>query len=117
MGLAKNPISQFSQLVDQILAHITTSKAYRKTNASLINIRQAKDKSLKSYLIRFNQATLEFEDLSSTVVMHSILASLESGDFSKSLAKRLVETMTKLLARSANFINIEEVKLAKQQAN
>ena len=41
--------------------------------------------------------------------MHSFLVGLRSGDFFKSLAKKSIETMTKLLVRLAKFINMEEV--------
>ena len=99
------------------MAHFATSKAYKKAIVSLVNIRQGKDESLKSYLMRFNQATLEIKDLSSTVTMHLILVGFKLRDFSKSLAKRLVESMTELLAQSTKFINMEEVVSAKWQAN
>ena len=39
MGLPRNYISCFRQLTDQFLTHFATSKAYKKTSASLINIK------------------------------------------------------------------------------
>lgn len=51
------------------------------------------------------------------ITMHSILDGLKLNDFSKSLAKKLVKTMTKLLAQLTKFINMEEVELAKCQAD
>ena len=89
IGLPKNFISQFWQLADQFLAHFATSKAYKKTSTSLINIRWGLGESLKSYMARFNQATLEIKDLPQAIAMHSILVNLKSRDFSKSLAKWL----------------------------
>ena len=59
------------------------SKAHKKTDASLINIKQEKDKPLKNYLVRFNRAVLKIKDLPLTVTMHSILIDLKSSDFSK----------------------------------
>ena len=38
MGLPKHSISRFRQLADPFLAYFATSKAYKKTSASLINI-------------------------------------------------------------------------------
>ena len=84
---------------------------------TLINIKQGKDKPLKNYLARFNRVALEIKDLPLMVAMHFMLISLKSSDFSKFLAMRLVETMTELLTWSAKFINMEEVKVAKCQAN
>ena len=71
---------------------------HKNTSTFLINIKQRKDKPLKSYLARFNQATVEIKYLSPIVAMHSILVGLKSRDFSKSLTKKLVETITELLA-------------------
>ena len=45
----------------------------------------------------------------------SILVSLCSRNFSNSLIKKLVESLTKLLAWFTKFINIEEVKFAKKK--
>ena len=56
---------------------------------------------------------LEIKDLPPIVVVHSILINLQLGDFSKSLAKKLAKTMTKLLVQSAKFINMEEVEAIK----
>ena len=117
ISLPKNSISHFWQLADQFLAHFATSKAYKKTSASLINIKQGRDESLKNYLARFNRVALEMKDLPQAVAMHLILVDLKSRDFSKSLAKRPAQTMTELLTRSAKFINMEEVEAAKWQAD
>ena len=61
-------------------------------------------------MARFNQETLEIKDLLLVLAIYSILVGLKSGNFSKSLAKKLVKIMTKLLAQSIKFINMEEVK-------
>ena len=92
------------------MAHFATSEAYKKTNASLINIKQGKDETLKSYLERFNKAALEIKDLPPVVAIHSILVGLKFDDFSKSLAKKPIETLTERLNQLAKFINMEDVK-------
>ena len=68
-------------------------------------------------MTRFNQAALEIKDLSQAVAMYFILVSLKSEDFSKPLAKLPTQTLTELLAQSTKFINMEEVKAAKREAN
>ena len=117
MALPKHFISCFCQLADQFLAHCATLKAYKKTSASLINIRQGRDEPLKIYLTRFNRAMLEIKELPQAINMHSILVGLKSGDFSKSLAKQPPQIMAELLAQLTKFINMEEVKATKRQAN
>ena len=92
-------ISHFKKLANQFLAHFTMSRAHKKTKASLINIKQGKDEPLISYLAIFNQVTLEIKDLTPTIVMHVILVRLRSNDFFKSLTKKPIKTMIKLLAR------------------
>ena len=79
--------------------HFATSKAYKKTSASLINIKQGKDESLKSYFAWFNQVALEIKDLPQAIAMHFILIDFKYGDFSKFLAKWLAEIVTELLAQ------------------
>ena len=87
---------------------------YKKNNASLINIKQRKDKPLKSYLTRFNEAAPEIKDLPFVMTMHSILIELKFGYFYKSLAKKPTKTMIELLARLDKFINLEEVEVTKR---
>ena len=84
---------------------------------SLINIKQGKDQSLKNYLARFNQATLEIKNMSPAVAMHLILIDLKSSDFSKSFTKKPAKMIIELLTPSTKFINIEEVESMKWQAN
>ena len=60
---------------------------------------------------------MEIKDIPSTMAMHSILVGLKPEDFSKSLDKKPIKTMTKLLVQSNKFINIKEVKATKRQAN
>ena len=59
-------------------------------------IRQRKNESLKEYFGQFKQSTLEIKDLQQVVVLHSILIGLGFNDFSKSLAKKLVENLVAL---------------------
>ena len=47
--------------------------------------------------------------------MYLILVGLWYEDFSKSLAKKTIDSLMKVLARLAKFINDEEVEHAKQQ--
>ena len=51
------------------------------------------------------------------MTMHLILVRLKLGNFFKSLAKRLIKKMIELLAQSTKFINMEDVKVGKWQAN
>ena len=46
--------------------------------------------------------------------MHSILVRLKLGDFSKFLAKKLVEAMIEQLTYLAKFINMEKVNIVKK---
>ena len=62
MGYLRVPFHDFNSW-SIYFWHFTTSKAYKKTSASLINVNQGKDKSLKSYLARFNYVALEIKDL------------------------------------------------------
>ena len=65
----------------------------------------------------FNQVALEIKDLSQAIAMYFILFGLKLGDFYKSLTKWPVETMIKLLARLAKFINMKEVEAIKRQVD
>ena len=96
-GLLKHSIFYFHQLVDQFLVHFPTCRSHKKISPLLINIKQGKGKPFKNYPAWYNHVALEIKELPLVVVMHSILVELRLYNLSKSLAKRIIETVIELL--------------------
>jgi len=57
-SLDLNSIHDFSELATRFLTHFSTSRAYCKELASLINLKQGEHKPLLIFLNRFNQEAI-----------------------------------------------------------
>ena len=108
-------IDNFKQLTEAFCIHFTTSRAPRKTSATLVNFQQGRRETLKEYLARFNTLALEIKDLNEGIVVHQIMARLQTRHFSLSLAKKPATSLAGLLAWSEKYINVEEIKMARRQ--
>ncbi|KAL0437551.1 UNVERIFIED_CONTAM: hypothetical protein Sradi_0463000 [Sesamum radiatum] len=93
-----------------------SSRKVRKTELSLFAIHQGEDKPLKEYLQRFNTAALEVPAATQEVKANAFSQGLLDGDFFKSLAKKPVSKFDALLARAAEYINMEEAQAAKKDS-
>ena len=70
---------------------------------------------LKEYLAHFNTLALEIRDLNKGIAVHQLIARLQTGHFSLSLAKKLATSLADLLIHSEKYINAEEVEMACRQ--
>ncbi|KAL0416458.1 UNVERIFIED_CONTAM: hypothetical protein Slati_3477700 [Sesamum latifolium] len=90
--------------------------ALRKTELSLFAIQQKDNEPLKEYLERFNTAAIEVPSATQEVKASAFLQGLLDGDFLKPLAKKRVSKFDALLARAANYINMEVAQAAKKES-
>ena len=58
-----------------------------------MSIKQGKNESLKEFLEIFNQIELKIKGIQNAIAIHSILVTLQLGDFPKLLAKRLAKNI------------------------
>lgn len=61
-SLAHGSIENFEELARLFLMHFMASKRRRRLAAFLITIKQREDKSLKTYLARYNKERMTVED-------------------------------------------------------
>ncbi|KAL0367641.1 UNVERIFIED_CONTAM: hypothetical protein Sradi_3654200 [Sesamum radiatum] len=88
----------------------------RKIELSLFAVRQKDNQPLKEYLQRFNTAALEVPSATQEVKASAFSQGLLDGDFFKSLAKKPVSKFDALLARAAEYINMEDAEIAKNES-
>ncbi|KAL0455598.1 UNVERIFIED_CONTAM: hypothetical protein Slati_0899000 [Sesamum latifolium] len=95
--------------------HPQCSRKHRKTELSLISIRQKEGEPLKEYLQRFNMASLEVPSATQEVKVSAFVQGLLDGDFFKSLVKKPTTKFDTLLARAAKYINMEDAQASKRE--
>ncbi|GFZ16176.1 hypothetical protein Acr_25g0005850 [Actinidia rufa] len=88
----------------------------RQKNAShLFTIHQKETESLKDFVKRFNQATLEVEDPSDKVIIMAMMEGLRPGPLFDSLSKNVPETLSTLQSKADKYIAAEELAEAKRR--
>ncbi|RDY05580.1 hypothetical protein CR513_10568, partial [Mucuna pruriens] len=76
--------------------------------ANLFNIKQNKGEALKSYLARFNNATVRVNDPDQKFFIKAFQKGLRAGQFSDSLALRRPQSMEEIRAQAEKHIEVEE---------
>ncbi|RDX85495.1 hypothetical protein CR513_33311, partial [Mucuna pruriens] len=89
-------------------ALFATNKTKHLEVAYLFDIQQNKGEPLKSYLIRFNNATVRVNDLDKKNFVKAFQKGLRVGQFNDSLALRKPLTMEEIRARAKKHIEVEE---------
>ena len=95
--------------------HFATSRTPKKASTALVNFQQGQRETLKEYQARFNTLALEIRELNEGIVVHQLMAGLQTGHFSLSLAKKPATLLVDLLTHSKKYINAEEVEMARRQ--
>ncbi|GKV09092.1 hypothetical protein SLEP1_g20639 [Rubroshorea leprosula] len=75
--LPKKSIQTFDQFANMFINHFTASRAPRKTNYHLLTIKQKTGESLRAYIARFHNETVQVERLDQSVAMHALMDGLK----------------------------------------
>lgn len=106
--LESNSIASFSDLADKFSAFFASSKRIRKTAASLMQLRQGQNETLRDFMTRFNKERLQIPDLHITAAVSALTYAIKCEAFKMSLSKTPPKTVTELLTRAEKYINMEE---------
>ncbi|XP_063936204.1 uncharacterized protein LOC135147248 [Daucus carota subsp. sativus] len=114
--LPPNSISCFADLSRAFIGQFVGSKTHAKSSASLMNLHQGKNESLREYMNRFTKEALKVPDLDQKVAMIALQQGTTDDNFRRSLAKRAPDNMNDLQERAGKYIKAEE-SLRKSQSN
>ena len=67
--LTPNSISTFKELSAQFTSHFIEGYRYKKSTACLMSIKQRKDKTLRSYIARFNKEVLSINEIDDKILV------------------------------------------------
>jgi len=108
--LPTHSIGCFDTLVKKFGAQFATSRPHHLTSITLVNIRQEKTESLRTFMERFGKIALNIRNLSPEVAMHHMVTALKPGLFSDNLCKKPVMNLDELRQRAAKFMQLEELR-------
>ena len=113
--LAPNSISTFKELSAQFTAHFIGGHRYKKSTVCLKSIRQWEDKTLKSYISRFNKEALLINKANDKILVVAFTNRLRKGKFLLYLYKNDSKTMSEVLYRATKYMNAEDALLAQEK--
>ncbi|XP_020216869.1 uncharacterized protein LOC109800500 [Cajanus cajan] len=83
--LPTGSIDNFETLMRRFTAQYTTSRPHHITSAALANLKQGENESLRNFMERFANTSIQMRNLNPEVALHSMLMALKPGPFVDSL--------------------------------
>ncbi|XP_016207110.1 uncharacterized protein LOC107647554 [Arachis ipaensis] len=102
-------ISSFEELAKSFIDYFAAARIYVHGSDYLGTIRQGPQESLKDYLTRFAEATMEIPDLDPAVHLHALKAGLRPGKFRETITITKPKTLEEFRERAAGQMEIEEL--------
>ena len=106
--LPPNSVGSFKDLSKAFISQFISGKTHEKSSASLMNIEQGRNETLRDYLNRFTKEALKVPDLDQKVAMVALQQGTSDVYFKRSLAKHPPEDMQMLQERAGKYIKAEE---------
>ena len=105
-------VDSFEQLSNAFLLHFIGGQRLKRPADHLLTIRQGEKKTLRSYVKRFTQETLEVDEANDKVQLTTFKAGLRSRDLMASLTKNPPKTMAEMLLKAQKYMNVEDAVAA-----
>ncbi|XP_071902705.1 uncharacterized protein [Coffea arabica] len=112
-GLPPRSISSFTQLARLFSAQFVSSRAFSKSTAHLMTIQQKVEESLREYMVRFNNESLQVRDRDDKVVMAAFINGLRKQKLYTELVERPPKSVREMLDRAHEKANAEEANRLK----
>ena len=113
--LMLNSINTFKELSAQFTSHFIGGHRYKKSTACLMSIKQREDKTLRSYITRFNKKALLINEADDKIFVAAFTNSLRKGKFLFSLYKNDPKTMSEVLYRAIKYMTAKDALLAREE--
>ena len=72
-----NSIGTFKELSAQFTSHLIGGHRYKKSTACLMNIKQRKDETLRSYITHFNKEALSIDEADNNILVATFTNGLQ----------------------------------------
>nr|XP_023877196.1 uncharacterized protein LOC111989636 [Quercus suber] len=106
--LPTSSIDSFEQLSNTFLRDIVGGQHPKRPADHLLTIRQREKETLKSYVKRFSQETLEVDEADDKVQLTTFKARLKSRELVVSLAKNPPKMIAEMLLKVQKYMNAED---------
>ncbi|KAL2251819.1 UNVERIFIED_CONTAM: Retrovirus-related Pol polyprotein from transposon opus [Sesamum indicum] len=114
-NLLLGSIELHEQLVQKFAFHFASKRKQKRSATHLFTIRQGENESLRSFMGRFNNETLEVQDLRIDMMTSIIIHGLKKGVFASALARDPPADVEQLMAVAQKYIDEEEMNAMKDE--
>ena len=105
-------VDSFEQLSNAFLRYFIGGQRPKRPADHLLTIKQGEKETLRSYVKRFTQETLEVDKADNKVQLTTFKARLRSRDLVASLVKNPPKTMAEMLLKAQKYLNAENAVAA-----
>ncbi|KAL0403667.1 UNVERIFIED_CONTAM: hypothetical protein Sradi_2007500 [Sesamum radiatum] len=112
-SLPSGGIETFDQLIQKFTFHFASKRKQKRSATYLFNIRQGESESLKNFIGRFNNETLEVQDLRIDMIVSILIHGLKKGPLASALARDPPEDVEQLMKIAQKYIDEEEINAMK----
>ncbi|KAL2245916.1 UNVERIFIED_CONTAM: hypothetical protein Sindi_2859800 [Sesamum indicum] len=114
-SLPNGTIGSYEQLIHRFAYHFASKQKSKRSAAHLFAIWQGSDESLKDFMGRFNNETLEVQDLRIDMMTSILVHGLKKGPFASALARDPPGDVEQLMLLAHKYINEEEMNAIKDR--
>ncbi|XP_027102810.2 uncharacterized protein [Coffea arabica] len=112
-GLPPRSIRSFAQLTRLFSAQFVSSRVFSKSTAHLMTIHQKPEESLREFMVRFNNESLQVRDRDDKVVMAAFINRLRKQKLYTELVERPLKSVREIQDRAHEKANVEEANRLK----
>ncbi|XP_014524092.1 uncharacterized protein LOC106780328 [Vigna radiata var. radiata] len=109
-SLPVNSIENFKSLGEMFKRQFAASSMEDVTVVDLMNLKQGKEESLKSFMDRYQKTVRRVKGLSLELALHYVMPALRPGPFKDSVCRNPPITMEELRKRAADEARVENMK-------
>ncbi|XP_022860123.1 uncharacterized protein LOC111380720 [Olea europaea var. sylvestris] len=106
--LEPNSIASFLDLANKFSTFFPSSKKILKIVASLMQLCQGQNETLRNFITRFNKERLQIPDLPITATVSALTYAIRCEAFKMSLSKTPPPSVTDLFTRAKKYVNMED---------
>ncbi|XP_027150254.1 uncharacterized protein LOC113750488 [Coffea eugenioides] len=114
-GLEPRSISTLGELVERFLHRFIFSRPTTRTSAYLLNMQQNPGESLRSYVQRFHEESVQIPDPNEQVTIAAFTHGLVSGVFNTGIHKKYPRTLHELWLKVEKGIQAEDLNRMKKE--
>lgn len=108
-----NSVSTFKELSRHFVTQFIKGQRYKRSSASLLNIKQWVDKSLRLYVTHFNKKALLINEVNDKVLIIAFTNGLQSGEFLFSIYKSDPKTMADIIYKAMKYMNAKNTMITR----